>query len=125
MDRRSQALAMSSIRAGIGLASIFAPGTSARVMGFPAGHDTATARLVGRLFGVRELLLAWLVVDALRGDESPPPSLFMTQAAVDAGDFAVQSWSVVRGEGIARGAAGGAMVAASAAVLWARLARRD
>ena len=69
MSLRSRALMMSSARAGIGMASIFAPSVSARITGYPAEHDNATARMIGRLFGVRELLLAWLVVDAVRRPE--------------------------------------------------------
>ena len=69
MSLRSRALMMSSARAGIGVASIFAPSVSARITGYPAEHDNATSRMVGRLFGVRELLLAWLVVDAVRRPE--------------------------------------------------------
>ncbi|PZS15378.1 MAG: hypothetical protein DLM57_12945, partial [Pseudonocardiales bacterium] len=83
---------MSSVRAGIGLASIFAPNVSARVVGYPPAHNNPTARMMGRLFGVRELLLAWLVLEAVRDPEGPSPSVFAVQAAIDAADVAVQSW---------------------------------
>jgi hypothetical protein len=122
-DIQSRALAMASVRAAIGAASILAPRRASRIMGYPAEHDSATARLVGRLFGVREVLLAWLVLDASRRPDGLSRTALMTQAAVDAGDVAVQLWPLVRREGIARGAAGGAVVAAGAAIMWSGLAR--
>src|SRR4051812_30257471 len=63
-DIRSKALRLAGARAVIGAASILAPSRAARVMGFPAEHDSSTARLMGRLFGVREIVLAWIVIDA-------------------------------------------------------------
>lgn len=122
-DIRSRALAMASMRAAIGAASILAPSRASRIMGYPAEHDSATARLAGRLFGVRELLLAWLVVEGSGRPEGLSRNALMTQAAVDAADVAVQVWPLLRREGIARGAAGGAIVAAGAAVMWSGLAR--
>src|SRR4051794_25082784 len=110
-DIRSRALAMASVRAVIGAASILAPSRASRLMGYPAEHDSSTARLVGRLFGVREVMLAWLVFDASRRPDGLSRNALMTQAAVDAGDVAVQIWPLLRREGIARGAARGAGVA--------------
>lgn len=115
---------MSSARAGIGVASIFAPSVSAKVAGYPAEHDNPTARAMARLFGVRELLLAWLVLDALRRPERLSPSVFAVQAAVDATDVAVQGWPLITGERLDRGTAGGIALAALAALGWGGLARR-
>jgi hypothetical protein len=121
---RNRAIAMASIRAGIGVASIAAPAFAAKVVGYPAAHDNASAHLMARLFGVRELLLAGMVVDAARRPGGLTPSVFAVQAAVDASDVAVQSWSLVKRQGIDRAASGGTALAATAAVLWARLALR-
>jgi hypothetical protein len=121
---RSRALAMSVIRAGIGAAAIAAPGHAAKIAGYPAAHDNPSAQLMSRLFGVRELVLAWLVIDAARRPGGVTPRVLALQAAVDAADAAVQSVSVVRREGIDRGAVGGTVIAAGAAVLWGGLARR-
>lgn len=120
---RARALRMATMRAGIGVASICAPSASARIAGFPAAHANPSARLMARLFGVRELLLAWLVFDAVRGGD-PAPSVFVLQAAVDAADVAAQSVSVIKGDGIARGAISGMALAGGAAVLWGQLARK-
>ena len=40
-------------RIALGLAPFVAAGPSSRLLGFPASHDTATARLMGRFFVVK------------------------------------------------------------------------
>jgi hypothetical protein len=124
LSLRHQALTAASARAAIGLASILAPKVSSRIAGYPGDHNNPTARLLAGLFGVRELLLAWLVIDAARDPDGLSPGVFALQAAVDAADVAVQSLPLLRREGIDRGAAGGIAVAAVAAVGWARMARQ-
>lgn len=122
MSVRTPALTLSALRAGIGVASICAPTLAAKVAGYPAEHENPTARMMGRLFGVREVLLAAMVVNAIVRPGGASPGVFVVQAAVDAADVAVQSWPVWKREGIDRGAVGGIALAATAAVLWLRLA---
>ena len=119
---RAKGLAMASLRAGIGFAAILAPSQAARVTGFPTEHDNPTSRTVGRLFGVRELVLAWLVIDASRKKYEPPPSVFAFQSAVDASDLVVQTWSILKRESTNRGVVSGVVLAASGSLMWARLA---
>ncbi len=90
---------MAAARAGIGVMSIATPSLSAKIVGYPAAHDNPTARMMARLFGVRELLLAYLVIDAVRGPDGPSPSVFAVQAAVDASDIVVQSWPLLQTRG--------------------------
>lgn len=123
MSLRTRALLMTTVRAGIGVASIAAPRQAAKIASYPVAHDNATARLMAGLFGVRELLLAWLVVDAVRDPNGLTPSVFAVQAAVDAADVVVQSVPVFKRDGIDRGAVGGIALAAGASLLWVRLAR--
>ncbi|MDP9116726.1 MAG: hypothetical protein M3O28_05610 [Actinomycetota bacterium] len=123
MSLRSRAVLMSTVRAAIGIASIAAPTQAARVAGYPANHDNPTARLMSGLFGVRELLLAWLVIDAAATRDGLTAGVFALQSAVDAADVVVQSMPVFKREGIDRAALGGIAVAAVASVMWARLAR--
>lgn len=123
MTLRSRALQMAAGRAGIGVMSIATPSLSAKIVGYPAAHDNPTARMMARLFGVRELLLAYLVIDAVRGPDGPSPSVFAVQAAVDASDIIVQSWPLIKREGLDRAAVGGVALAGVAALAWARLAR--
>ncbi len=123
MTLRRQALLMGAGRAGIGVMSIAAPSLSAKIVGYPAAHDNPTARMMARLFGVRELLLAYLVVDAVRGPDGPSPSVFALQAAVDASDIVVQGWPLIKREGLDRAAVSGIALAGVAACAWVRLAR--
>ncbi|MDB4933202.1 MAG: hypothetical protein JWP87_174, partial [Labilithrix sp.] len=48
-------------RVVLGLAPFVAAEPSSRLLGFPAQHDNPTARLMGRLFGVRDVGLGVLV----------------------------------------------------------------
>lgn len=114
---------MAAVRAGIGVMSIATPSLSAKIVGYPGAHDNPTARMMSRLFGVRELLLAYLVIDAVRSPDGPSPSVFAVQAAVDASDIVVQSWPLIKREGLDRAAVGGIALAGVAALAWARLAR--
>ena len=70
----------------IGLAPIATPQLSSKLLRFPADHDNATARLMGRLFGVRDIGLGVLVMYAV-SDLALLKWVFLFQAATDAGDI--------------------------------------
>jgi len=69
----------------IGLAPIAAPQLSSKLLRFPAEHDNATARLMGRFFGVRDIGLGVLVIYAV-ADIALLKWIFLFQAATDAAD---------------------------------------
>jgi len=69
----------------IGLAPIVAPQLSSRLLRFPSDHDNATARLMGRLFGVRDIGLGVLVIYAVTNLELLR-WVFLFQAATDGAD---------------------------------------
>lgn len=77
-----------AVRAAFGGLAIASPGPASRLLGFPAGEDNSTARLMGRFFGVRELALAALVWGAPMRRRSLR-RVFLLNAAVDGGDAAV------------------------------------
>ena len=70
----------------LGLAPIVAPQQASKLLRFPADHDNATARLMGRLFGVRDIGLGVLVMYAV-SDIPLLKWVFLFQAATDAGDI--------------------------------------
>jgi hypothetical protein len=87
----------------LGLAPFVAAAPASRLLGFPREHDTATARLMGRLFGVRDIGLGVLAFHATRHPETAG-FLVLFNAAMDAGDLVSVAIPLARREGIDRGA---------------------
>ncbi|MBK9034281.1 MAG: hypothetical protein IPL61_23955 [Myxococcales bacterium] len=109
--------AMGLGRVALGLAPFVAAGPSARLLGFPAAHDTATARLMGRFFGVRDVGLGVLVFYALAHPEVAP-FIFLFNAAMDGGDLVAISIPLVKRQGIDRAAAASASFALIGGLGW-------
>lgn len=104
-------------RVVLGLAPFVAAGPSARLLGFPAEHDNPTARLMGRLFGVRDIGLGVLIAYALAN----PAFLGFTlifNALTDGGDLVAAGIPLARRQGIDRGALRSAAFAAPAGLAW-------
>ncbi len=104
-------------RIALGITPFLAAGPASQLLGFPRSHDTATARLMGRFFGVRDIGLGVLVLWALRHPEALP-FVLLFNAAMDAGDLVSAAIPLVRRQGIDRGAALSALMATSAGLLW-------
>jgi hypothetical protein len=104
-------------RIALGLAPFLAAGPASRLLGFPASHDTATARLMGRFFGVRDIGLGVLAFYAVRHPETAP-FLFLFNAFMDAGDLFAISIPLVKRQGIDRGAALSALFAMTGGLAW-------
>jgi hypothetical protein len=119
---RTIVTAMGSIRIGIGATALLAPGRSSRMLGFPPEQDTAGARVMGRLFGVRDVALGAMVLDA-RDNPGELRRLCALNAAVDAGDAASFAVPIVRRQGIDQAAVAMASVALPAAASWLLLRR--
>lgn len=113
---------MGIARIAIGAAALLAPRLTSKLMGFPTDHDNPTARLMGRLFGVRDVALGVLVL-TMPDDPRIARSIFHLNAAVDAGDAASMAAAVVGRQGIDRAALSSALLAVPAAVGWIHLAR--
>lgn len=74
-------------RVAIGLAPFLSADMASRLLGFPKSHDNATARLMARMFGVRDIGLGILALYAIRHPETAK-FIFLFNAAMDAGDLA-------------------------------------
>ena len=101
----------------LGIAPFVAAGPSSRLLGFPTAHDNATARLMGRFFGVRDVGLGVLVFYAL----AHPVALgFLLpfNALTDFGDLFAISIPLARRQGIDRGAWMSAAFALPAGLAW-------
>ena len=110
-------VALSLGRIALGLAPFIAAGPSSRLMGFPAAHDNPTARLMGRLFGVRDIGLGVVGLYALRHPEVRTFAFFLN-AAMDAGDLVAIAMALVSRAGIDRAAWRSAMAAAVGGTGW-------
>jgi Domain of unknown function (DUF4267) len=104
-------------RIAIGAAPFVAAGASSRMLGFPKTHDTATARLMARMFGVRDIGLGVLVFWALRHPEALP-FVMLLNAAMDAGDLASILVPLVKRQGIDRAALASAAFAVTGGLGW-------
>ena len=104
-------------RIALGAAPFVAAGPAARLLGFPAAHDTPTARLMARFFGVRDIGLGVLVLWALRHPETLP-FVMLFQAAMDGGDLLATAVPVFRRQGIDRPALRAAAFAATGGLGW-------
>jgi hypothetical protein len=109
--------AMALGRIALGLAPFVAAGPASRMLGFPKSHDTATARLMGRFFGVRDIGLGALVFYALKHPETAP-FIFAFNAFMDLGDLVAIGIPLVKREGIDRAAIYSAMFAATGMIGW-------
>jgi hypothetical protein len=104
-------------RIALGVAPFLAAGSSARMLGFPASHDNATSRLMGRLFGVRDIGLGVLAFYAVRHPETLG-FIMLFQAAMDLGDLFAISIPLIRRQGIDRAALASALFATIGGLGW-------
>jgi hypothetical protein len=109
--------AMGMGRIAIGLAPFLAAAPASRMLGFPAGHDNPTARLMGRLFGVRDIGLGVLAFYAIRHPETAP-FLFLFNAFMDLGDLFAVSIPLLKRQGIDRGAVASGVFALGGGLSW-------
>ncbi|CAN5153936.1 hypothetical protein BH11MYX1_BH11MYX1_44360 [soil metagenome] len=104
-------------RIAIGLAPFVAAGPSSRLIGFPSAHDTATARLMGRFFGVRDIGLGILTFYGLRHVEAMG-FIMLFNALMDFGDLFAIAIPLIKRQGIDLGAVVSAVFAASGGLGW-------
>jgi hypothetical protein len=83
----------------IGAAPLVAAGPASRLLGFPLAHDNATARLMARMFGVRDIGLGILALWGL-GHPEALPFIFLFNALMDLGDLLSISAPLIKRQGI-------------------------
>ncbi len=109
--------AMGVGRVVLGLAPFVAAASSTRLLGFPPEHDNATARLMARFFGVRDVGLGVLIFHGA-SHTAELPFLVLFNALTDFGDLLAISIPLVRRQGIDRAALGSAAFALPAGLAW-------
>jgi hypothetical protein len=122
-EARTLATALGSIKVAFGLAALLAPGLTRRLVRLPAAHDNPSARVMGRLFGWRELALGAMVL-ASRDQRDRLHALAGVNAAIDLGDAAGNAVPILEREGITAGAGGMLVTALIGAAAWDRLRRQ-
>lgn len=100
---RTVITAMGLGRIALGLAPFVAAGPASRLLGFPVAHDNPTARLLARMFGVRDIGLGVLAFYALAHPETAP-FIFLFNAFMDGGDLLAIAAPLIRRQGIDRAA---------------------
>jgi hypothetical protein len=110
-------VAMGLGRMAIGLAPFVAARRASALIGFPAQHDSATARLMGRFFGVRDAGLGILAFYAAAHAEAAA-FILLFNAAMDAGDLVSTAIPLARRQGIDRGAGTSAAMALIGGLSW-------
>lgn len=101
----------------LGLAPFVAARPVSLLLGVPKEHDNATARLMGRLFGVRDVGLGVLVFFAIKHPDILP-FVLLFNALTDFGDLFAILIPVVRRQGIDKAASRFAAFALPAGVGW-------
>ena len=110
-------LALAAGRVAIGVAPIVAATATSRLLGFPADHDNPTARLMARLFGVRDAGLGAIVVMNL-GDPDGLRRALWLNLAMDLADALMIAVPLVRRQGIDRPATLSLALALGGAAMW-------
>jgi hypothetical protein len=108
---------MGVMRIVLGLAPFVAARPVSRMLAVPESHDNPTARLMGRLFGVRDIGLGVLVFFAIKHPEILP-FVMIFNALTDFGDLFAILIPIVRRQGIDRAATRFAAFALPAGVAW-------
>ncbi len=119
---RTRVAAMAIGRVAIGATALLAPGPSSRLLGYPREQDSPTARLMGRMFGVRDFALGALVWH-VRDDPTHSRYVYKLNAWVDIGDAAAMAAALIGRQGIDRAALSSAAFALTGATGWLRLLR--
>jgi len=95
-----------------------------RLLGFPHAHDNASARLMGRLFAVRDVTLGVLTWQ-VRDDPVLLRHAYRVNAAIDASDMTAAALPLLGRRGIDRAALSTAAFAFAGANVWLMLLRRS
>ena len=111
-------------RVVIGLVPLLAPGSASRLLSFPRAHDNPSARLMGRLFAVRDIALGVLTWQ-VRDDPLLLRHAFRINAAIDASDMTVAALPLLGRKGIDRAALSTAAFAFAGANVWLTILRRS
>ena len=118
---RQMATRLVLTRVSVGLGALVATGLAEVVFGVPEEHDNPTARVLGRLFGIRNVVLGAWALAVRDADVEARRLCYALNAVVDGVDVGILLWALVRRQGIARLSLTSAALGSSALLAWVDL----
>ena len=109
---------MAQLRMVIGGSALLGNRLVQLLYGVNAEHDNATARAVGRLFGIRNVVIGAWTLKNRDADLDTRRRWYKINALLDAVDIAILAWPLLRRQGTARLSISSAALGTSAAVGW-------
>ena len=117
-DERERATRVGIARMVVGGSVLLTTGLARRAFGLPAEEDTASTRMLARLFGIRNVVLGTWALMARDQGADERRLCYRVNAAVDAADLVVIAWAAVTGEDLARMAVMSGALGTSALLAW-------
>lgn len=115
---REHATRMGILRITVGAPLLLAPGIARRIYGVPAEQDSPAIRMLGRLFGIRNVVIGLWTLAARDLGEEQRRTWYQLNVAIDAIDVLALAWGAVTGEGLVRAAITAGALGTSAALGW-------
>lgn len=115
---REMATRMAQTRITIGSSALLATGLARVAFGVSAGHDNPSSRALGRLFGIRNIVLGAWILGVRDADVEARRLCYKLNAVVDAVDVGVLLWPLLRRQGTARFSLTAASLGTAATLAW-------
>jgi hypothetical protein len=117
-SERQMATRMAQLRMVVGGTALLGNKPVQLLYGVNAEHDNATARAVGRLFGIRNVVIGAWTLKNRDADLDTRRRWYRINALLDAVDIAILAWPLLRRQGTARLSISSAALGTSAAMGW-------
>lgn len=115
---REMATRMGQARITIGASALLATKLASLVFGLPTEQDNASARTMGRAFGIRNIVLGAWTLNTRDADLEVRRAWYSINAVVDAVDVAIFGWPLIRRQGMARFSISAMGLGTAALIAW-------
>jgi hypothetical protein len=122
-SERERATRIGVARMCVGGPLLLTTGLARRLFGVPEEQDTPALRMLGRLFGIRNVVLGLWTLAARDHGAEQRRLCYRLNAAVDAADLVVLAVGGTTGRGLVRAALMGGSLGGSALLAWLELLR--
>ena len=109
---------IAALRISIGSSALVTTGLATVLFGVPATHDNASSRALGRLFGIRNIVLGAWILGVRDADVEARRLCYKLNAVVDAVDVRIFLLPLARRQGIARFSLSTLTLAVAATMAW-------